>query len=320
MKFLDLAGELLAKVDFDESKIILPQKLVFVCGAQSDDKLGPPKSMREILLSKAYAAGPPGEFGGAKVLLAEVAVKALAESSFTNLLDLETYIAAVVQAVILIVESPGSMCELGAFIMVEEISKKLIVVVQGKYKNTPSFITSGAIKYFKEHQPNAQELGYDWETDKATGVITAPPYATDAMLTEIPAAMQQVHAYHAKEKLKRGELGHRIYLTLSFCHLLRAAKLIDIKRCFEFANIDIELNDIRNCIDTLIICNLLKMVPKGKLDYYVARVEKSPLDMRFLPGTLKKDTSQLRWQTLISAAIDDEEKFRNDMFVGHRHA
>ncbi len=275
--------------------------------------------MREILLAKAYAAGKKDEFGGAKVLLAEVASRMLSDTSFNDLLELERYIAAVAQAVILIVESPGSICELGAFVMVPEISDKLIVILQGKYKSAPSFITDGAIKYFRRHQADAQIHGYDWEVDKDTRVVGAPDYATDAMLKEIPAAMRDVHDMHAKEKFRKGKLEHFIYLTLSFCHLLRAAKLIDIKRCFDYAKLDIDEITIKHSLDTLIICGLIEKVWQGKLPYHIAKVEKSPLSIRFLPSMSKSDRSQSRWQRRINNKIEKEENFRNEMFVSHRN-
>jgi hypothetical protein len=318
--FLDLTGELLGKVDFEKSKIIVPQKLVFVCGGQSSSNPAKPTSMREILLARAYAAGKEGEFGGAKVLLAEVAAKAFSETSFNDLLELEKYIAAVSLSVILIVESPGSMCELGAFIMVPEISRKLIVVLPGQYKNSPSFITDGAVKYFKKHQNDAQVHGYEWHVDSATRIVDSPGYAVESMLKEIPAAMQAVHTVHAREKFNLNRLEHRIYLVLGFCHLLRAAKLIDIKRCFDFSRIKIEEGEIRHCLETLEICGLVRTLPQGRLEYYIATVEKSPIQMRFVSGTGARDRSQSRWQTRVKDEIDKEEKFRNEMFVRHRIA
>lgn len=320
MRFLDLTGELLGKIDFAKSKIALPQKLVFVCGGEAGADPNAPKSMREVLLAKAYAVGKKGEFGGAKVLLAEEAAKALSDSHFSNLLDLEQYIAAVVQAVILIVESPGSMCELGAFVTVKEIRDKLIIVLQGKYKNTPSFITDGAIRYFASRHDNPQVPGYDWNVDNDTKVVSAPDYAINAMVAELPLAMQEVHKAHAKEKLQSKKLEHQIYLTLAFCHILRAAKLIDIKNCFEIAKIDIDEITIKRCLDTLMIVKMIDSVWQGiKLQYYVATVEANPLVPRFVPGVEPRDRHLIRWQTRINELIEDEEKFRIEMFVGHRH-
>jgi RNA-directed DNA polymerase len=320
--FLDRAAELLGKVDFDKSKIIQPQKLVFVCGGQKSGNPDAPTSMREILLARAEAAGNRGNLGGAKVILAEAAVNFLADSSFSNLLDLECFIAAVVHAVVLIVESPGSMCELGAFVMAPEICQKLIVVMQSYHLPRSSFITSGALKYFEEQQEDAQIQGYDWEIDRETRVITVPEYAIQKMLKELPIAMDRVHKMHAKEAFKCGLDGHLIYLTLAFCHLLRAAKQTDIKLCFEFANVDISETKLRHCLDILFICELLKPIKHSKLYYYVALVERMPLQIAFRDGTDKADRSTARWIRRIVDEIekDEEEKFRIEMFKGRHNA
>lgn len=318
MHFLDLTGELLGKVDFEKSKIVQPQKLVFVCGGQKSGDPSAPTSMREILLAKASSKGSAGYLGPAKVVLAEAAVNFLANSSFSNLLDLERFIAAAVNAVVLIVESPGSMCELGAFVMAKEIREKLIVVMQSDHIPRSSFITSGAIKYFEENQPDAQVHGYQWEIDRNSRVITIPEFAIEAMLNDLPVAMDRVHTTHATEVFKPDFDGHLIYLTLAFCHILRAAKQIDIKRCFDSSSIDISELKLRHCLDILQICELVKSVRHGKLDYYVALVEKIPLEFAFLDGTRSADRSTSRWITRIVEEIgkDSTEKFRIEMFKG----
>lgn len=138
MNYLDLVGELLKRIDFEQSEIVHLQKLVFVCGGKASKIPSSPASLRELLLHEASSAGTPDKLGGAAVLLAEEAEKALAKSNFGNLLDLEEYIAAIVHAVVLIVESPGSFCELGAFVKTREICEKLIAIIPSRYKNEPS--------------------------------------------------------------------------------------------------------------------------------------------------------------------------------------
>lgn len=316
MSFLDETGELLGKVDFEKSKIIQPQKLVFVCGGMKSGVLGAPTSMREILLARAEESGGAGELGGVKVILAEVAVDYLADSSFTNLLDLERYIAAIVHAVVLIVESPGSMCELGAFVMTPEIRKKLIVVMQSEHMPRSSFITSGAIRYLKEKEADAPVLGYHWTIDKETRVISVQDFVVDEMLVSLPEAMDSAHTVHSKELFREEFSGHQIFFTLSMCHLLRAAKQIDIKKCFEYAGIEVSETTLKHYIDILIISELVRVVRHGKLDYYVARVEQMPLEIAFKEGTDKADRNTARWITRIIDSIksDRSEKFRIDMF------
>ncbi|MFN3720735.1 MAG: retron St85 family effector protein [Rhizobium rhizophilum] len=321
MNFLDVTGEFLGKIDFAKSKIVQPQRLVFVCGGQNSGDPKSPTSMREILLSRASSTGKAGYIGPARVILAEAAVNFLSRSSFSNLLDLERFIAAAVHAVILIVESPGSMCELGAFVMAPEIREKLIVVMQSDHIPRSSFITNGAIQYFEDNEKDAQVLGYQWSIDKNTRKISIADFAIDAMVKEVPEAMDRVHRVHARETFKKELDGHLIYLTLAFCHMLRAAKQSEIKRCFEFSSIEISEQKLKHCLDILQISDLVKCIRHGKLDYYAPLVEELPVHFSFHSGTEKRDRSTSRWITRIAAEIssDPDEQFRIEMFKGRKN-
>ncbi len=64
-----------------------------------------------------------------------------------NLLELENLLANSVHSIVIILESPGSIAELGAFAAHSKLKDKLIVVVKNKYRRKKSFITQGLIKY-----------------------------------------------------------------------------------------------------------------------------------------------------------------------------
>ena len=49
--------------------------------------------------------------------------------------------------VLIIVESPGTFAELGAFSLSDELRKKLLPLVDTKYKKTSSFIATGPLKW-----------------------------------------------------------------------------------------------------------------------------------------------------------------------------
>lgn len=67
-----------------------------------------------------------------------------------NLLSLENLLADSVDAVVVIPESPGSFTELGAFANNERLRKKLICVVDRKYKKNKSFINQGPLRLIRE--------------------------------------------------------------------------------------------------------------------------------------------------------------------------
>lgn len=74
----------------------------------------------------------------------------LFSSKSKDLLSLEGLLAESVDAIVLIPESPGAFTELGAFANDEELRKKLICVVDKKYKKNKSFINQGPLKLVKK--------------------------------------------------------------------------------------------------------------------------------------------------------------------------
>jgi len=74
----------------------------------------------------------------------------LYSSKKRDLLSLEGLLADSVDAIILIPESPGSFAELGAFANDEKLRKKLICLVDRKYKRDKSFINQGPLKLVKK--------------------------------------------------------------------------------------------------------------------------------------------------------------------------
>ena len=77
----------------------------------------------------------------------------LYSSKTKDLLSLEGLLADSVDALVIIPESPGSFVELGAFANDEKLRKKLICVVDKKYKKDKSFINQGPLKLVKKANP-----------------------------------------------------------------------------------------------------------------------------------------------------------------------
>jgi hypothetical protein len=66
-----------------------------------------------------------------------------------NLLTLENLLADSVNAIVILLQSPGTFTELGAFTNYEKLRDKLIVVINPKYARSKSFINLGPIRYLK---------------------------------------------------------------------------------------------------------------------------------------------------------------------------
>lgn len=75
-----------------------------------------------------------------------------------DLLQFEKQLAELCDGIVLIVESPGSICELGVFTAIKPIAKKLVVINDSRYKNKNSFINNGPIRYIKEINENMNKI------------------------------------------------------------------------------------------------------------------------------------------------------------------
>ncbi|RKR05647.1 hypothetical protein C8C83_4998 [Flavobacterium sp. 90] len=78
----------------------------------------------------------------------------LHSSKKRDLLSLEGLLADSVDAIVLIPESPGSFAELGAFANDGKLRKKIICLVDKKYKKDKSFINLGPLKLVKKENPH----------------------------------------------------------------------------------------------------------------------------------------------------------------------
>lgn len=66
-----------------------------------------------------------------------------------DLLELESFIADLSDAVLLYDESPGTVCELGAFAMSDPIRQIMTVAIPEKYKGDASFVINGPVRHIE---------------------------------------------------------------------------------------------------------------------------------------------------------------------------
>ena len=81
------------------------------------------------------------------VFYAELVWDLLSSQVGLSALKVERDLAALADLVIIIVESPGTFAELGAFSLSDELRKKLLPIVDVSYQGVPSFITTGPLSW-----------------------------------------------------------------------------------------------------------------------------------------------------------------------------
>ncbi|MHB0998774.1 MAG: retron St85 family effector protein [Armatimonadota bacterium] len=110
--------------------------IVFLCGAESKNNQ---ITCRDILMHYAMK-----NLKQLRFFMAESVFEYLANMSH-DLLTIENQLADIADCIIIVLESPGAIAELGAFANHPELTKITLAINDIKYKSVPSFITNGPI-------------------------------------------------------------------------------------------------------------------------------------------------------------------------------
>ncbi len=109
--------------------------VIFLCGGFGSER-------REFLLNYLRKWGTD-----ALIFQADDVWARIAASGSINALAMEAQLAELADAVVVIVESPGTFAELGAFSNSQPLRKKLLPILDKTYEDAPSFINSGPVRW-----------------------------------------------------------------------------------------------------------------------------------------------------------------------------
>jgi hypothetical protein len=133
-------------------------KFVFLCGANKN--LTEISERRKALIEFSRANLPNTHF-----FLAERMFLTLkAENHDGNILDVEHLISSFSDHILIILESPSSFAELGAFSH-STLREKLVVINSSEFKNQESFINLGPIKAIEEKSGTDKIIYYKMKND-----------------------------------------------------------------------------------------------------------------------------------------------------------
>ena len=140
----ELIENIKSHLDNETARFITYPKFVFLCGKNIE--LEKYEKSNRGTIQKFLASRSKNIF----FVLSEK----LWEDNFDSNIDLltfEDFLAEVSDSIILLVESPGSFCELGAFSYADKLfNDKLLIIIDEKYKNDKSFIMSGPVAKAKK--------------------------------------------------------------------------------------------------------------------------------------------------------------------------
>lgn len=164
MTYEELLLDEVCKWDIQKLNLIYTNPIIFVCGGSLEKELDETdqkysfESLRQYFIDHAFAHNSSLNLRTAEELKDYLKI-------YNDLLEFESDIANVCDLILIILESSGSLTELGVFIGNEEFSKKLVVIRNRSHSQEDSFINLGPLLVLKNLKDNSV-LDYDWPYDK----------------------------------------------------------------------------------------------------------------------------------------------------------
>lgn len=127
------------------------KNLMFLCGGASEDSA-------RYILKDYFGSRSDLNF---QILLAEDFFTVVPNEEYTDLLTLENYLADYSDCILIILESPGAIAELGAFSNgKDKFLEKILILNKNRYLGENSFINKGPVEKIK-WKTKFCILGYD---------------------------------------------------------------------------------------------------------------------------------------------------------------
>lgn len=264
---------LLYATDIDAKRIHVrePFGVVLLCGGPYGDIDDPvPKSLRDAFL-KTFPINPLKN----KILLQaeDITSEHDFHDSYDDILIFETDLAQIVELIILFCESEGSLAELGAFSVIDEIMKRLFVIVREKYWTQPSFIKLGPLKRI-EREVGRAAIQVVADHDVGLEINSAKNVDKKKLEGILECSLaERLKKPHEPTTFDQMRAGHVIKLIVGLVQEYGALTRQEIQWLIDSLGVQKSEQQIRGYLRCAMAVNWLIVISKGANDYYVPTKE-----------------------------------------------
>jgi hypothetical protein len=216
------------KIDLAASKLRPYEGFIFLCGGPTDIKSVRPISIRDAIYRElAKDAGVER-----RIRVAEHYKDWSHESIYRDLVLFERHLAELSSVIVLVLESAGSLAELGLFSVIKEFQSKLLVVIETSHYSSASFIRMGPVDYLEKSHGNQAEC-HRWLAG-ADGEMVFDPIAAEDLQPDLAEAILKRASKPSPERnFQPGTWLDRALLLCDLLNLCSALTLREIYSLFE---------------------------------------------------------------------------------------
>ncbi|CAM9988855.1 unnamed protein product, partial [Chrysoparadoxa australica] len=262
---------------------------IFLCGGPIDVRASQPVSIRDALLRRLHENPNISD----SVKIAEDFQEWGFDGIYTDLLTFETHLAELASVIVVILESEGSLAELGLFSAIDGVKHKIQVFIDEVHYESESFIRLGPIKYMEDALENQAEVeswlvkresGWKYDQGKAASVSRD---ITSAVQHRLDQSKSREEDFNSEKWL------HRVLLACDVISFAGALTLSEISKYLKNFNIEFSQKELKQALLTAKLVGLVKSKAKGTQRYYISMTPKMFIKFRGLDQRVDIDRSKL---------------------------
>jgi hypothetical protein len=265
---------LFEKLAIEDARVRPFDGFIFLCGGEVDATSQKPKSLRDAIFREAVK-DPEIE---KRLRLAEDFKEWADDGHYQDLLTFEEHIAELSEVIVLALESPGALAELGLFSAMDSFRSKLIVFVATSHYQQPSFIKLGPIKFLENSQGNASEV-FPWMTDGTRQVIDMD-WLDRSSAEVFEAVVDRLKPSKSESPFRREQWLHVTLLVCDLIVLMSALTITEILSYLEKLEIDEELPKLRQRLFILEKMGVISVIARSNQRFYVSVKNEQFLNFR----------------------------------------
>jgi len=300
LKVTDPRSEVISLISLEKSHVNLSPPIIFLFGG---DVKANPHCVRGLMQNYALI----NDTNLSKQFITPDTFKDwLNDAIYPNLLSFESDLAETASLIVIALESPGALAELGSFSVNKSLVNKLIIIMNDEHYNQESFIKLGPLRQISEN--NIYSYPYDYS--KLTSTMKSEHFE-DIFLN----INNEILTLNDTEAFDKGNNGHVAFLIYELVSIFQALKLTEITTYLKELGIpfNAENNFSQSTVKRLLF--LLEKLEytssrkRGKTIFYVATKNSTKVSLSYGP-TKRFSKADIIIETAQYYSVSESEKMR----------
>jgi len=282
-------AEFAKSVKIDDCRIINRPDLVFLCGGKTCSPSTAYLSARDYFWHHIKAED---ESLHKRLRLAENINDWFDRAMFGDLLEVEECLADLAELIILFVESPGSIAELGAFAVSEILRSKTLAIINQFHGTERSFIADGPIRRISNNREDLV-MYFNWDPEDVNGSATLSTFCELSKEVSDFLNVRRANA-NKEERLDRRARSHCMLLVSDIINIFGLALISELEECLSAWRFDIDRKQLQQYIFILQKVGLITRVRYSSQTYYASRTEKAGVRYDYTADAVFRDRERIK--------------------------